>query len=521
MLNMFQTFLLINRHSMDEVIIGRAGRTMTKQKLKCEIELAMKGLAILGLKSGDVLMLHMPLLIEGVVLTFAANALGIKVAYANFEGTDQEFIAERQKYHAKIVAKYQEARVGRPRGVHFYRIVADMSFWASSYDALLTLAASANVKLRSQKLQNLVSRRELIYLQTSGSTAVRPKGLPFTNSNIFHTLLFAAKSTGTTTHSEEVDKALCILNFRHPYGWMPLFINLMGGNRVELAVGATAKDIGEWYRTRPSYIYGTPQFLREFIRETPKDADLSFLRAFFCAGDKTEEELFVQFREFCAQHGATQAEIRNNYGVGELLCVGTTSDGIPHRAGTSGKFYQGPTWVIVDEDLNPVPTGTVGEIIVHSKTMIRHYFQNEEETKKVFVKFNGKRFFRTGDYASVDADGYVTIVGRKKRFYIPRGSTDKVNCETIEQALLSITELVADCAVIIYALEDGSKSSCAFVVTKPDIPESDATRDRIFAWLRRLLRPFQLPTRIEFLSELPYMPSGKVNYIKLEQTIQP
>jgi len=505
---MFQTFLLINKKTMDEVIIGRAGKTLTKRGLKREVETAMKALNILGLKAGDVLMLCMPLLIEGVVLTLAANALGIKVAYANFEGTDEDYKAEQRKYKAKIRARYVEVT----DSIYFYRL----GWRRAEYGELMTLASCANIKVH----QHLVSRQELIYLQTSGSTAVRPKGLPFTNSNILSALLFAAKSTGTTTHSEEVKKALCVLNFRHPYGWMPLFVNLMGGNRVELATGATAKDIGEWYKLKPSYIYGTPQFLREFMRETPADADLSFLRAFFCAGDSTEEELFAEFSKFCIKHGATKAEIRNNYGVGELLCVGTTSDGIPRKPGTSGKFYQGPTWVIVDENLQPVPAGTVGEIIVRSKTMIRHYFQNEAETQKAFVQFRGKRFFRTGDYASVDAEGYVTIVGRKKRFYQPKGATDKVNCETIEQALLGNSDLVADCAVIIYTLADGSKSSRAFVVVPPNVPATVETSLAIRQRLEKQLLPFQLPSRLDFIAELPYMSSGKINYVALESEPQ-
>lgn len=513
MLNLFQLFLLINRKSMDGIAIGQGNTKLTKAELKRKIELAMKVLVILGLKPGEVLMLHVPLSIEGVVLTFAANALGVKIAYSNFEGTEGEYLYEVKKYNARVIAKYCEGRPGRLSGIYFFRRVCDMSFRLAAYDEMMALAACANIKPR----QRLFSRQEMFYLQTSGSTAVRPKGLPFTNSNVLYALLYAAKSTGTSTHSEEVEKALCVLNFRHPYGWMPLFVNLIGGNRVELATGTSPQSISEWHRLKPSYIYGTPQFLREFMRETSSEANLSFLRAFFCAGDITEEELFEEFAEFCKLHHADKAELRNNYGVGELLCVGTTSDGIPHKPGTSGKFYQGPTWAIVDERFRRVPTGQVGEIIVRSKTMISHYYQNEAETRAAFIQFEGKRFFRTGDYASVDEEGYVTIVGREKDFFQPYGASDKVNCETIRKPLSALKTLVKDSYVVVYVVEDPdsprhkSKSACAFVVPREDVKRSPETAARIIRELSNTLQPFQLPTKLFFCDELPTTPAGKVD----------
>lgn len=517
MLTMFQTFLLINKKTMQEPIISYAGRLIRKNELKRDVEVMMKALIILGLKPGELLMLHMPLIPEGIVLTFAANALGIRVAYANYEGPEEELREEVVRYSAKVVARYYEAYGDEPAKIHFES--GSVNIYLAEYKNLYHLAVTAYVDPRLMRLKTVFTRAPMIFLQTSGSTAVRPKGLPFSNWNIFWSLVYAAKSTGTTTHSTEVKKALCVLNFRHPYGWMPLFVNVMGGNRVELAAGATPEHIAKWYLSEPSYIYGTPQFLREFIARTPADVDLSFLRAFFCAGDSTEEELFAEFAEFCRQHNASQAEIRNNYGAGELLCVGTTSDGIPHRPGASGKFYSGPglEWLIVDEDLNPVPPGVSGEIIVHSRTMIKEYYQNPEETAKVFRQLNGKTYYLTGDYASLDADGYVYILGRKKRFYQPRGATDKVNCETIEHALLAAHDLVADAGVVIYYLPDKSKSSCAYVVPAPGVAPSADTRRQIMAFLGARLRPFQLPTALEFLDALPMLGSGKVNYPELER----
>ena len=501
MLNLFKTFLLINKSSMNEPELGYAGKVFTKAEIKSEVEIVMKSLALLKLRAGQLLMLFTPLVPEGVFVTLAANALGIKVAYANFEGTEGEFLEELLRYKAKAILRYDS------NGALWFH-TAERSV---KYTQIFDEAKNSEVDLSLRTKLHSISFRALIYLQTSGSTAIRPKGLPFTNLNAISAMLYAAKSTGTTTHSDDVEKALCVLNFRHPYGWMPLFVNLMGGNRIELAVGATSADIAEWYKLSPSYIYGTPQFLRTFMNETPKDADLSFLRKFFCAGDSTSETLFEDFAEFCKQHNALRAELCNNYGIGELLCVGTTSDGIPHKPGASGKFYKGLglKWKIVDENFHPVSPGTVGELLVRSLTTIRRYYKNPEATKKAFVRIRGKKYFRPGDYGSCDENGYVTIVGREKDFCIPYNASDKVNAETIRRPLLELKELVVDAYVLTYKLSDEYGCTCAFVALKDGLEKTDATRVNILAELEKVLQPFQLPHDIVFLDEIPIDPSSK------------
>ena len=97
----------------------------------------------------------------------------------------------------------------------------------------------------------------MVYLKTSGSTSGKPKTLPFSNRAIFAALIYAANSTGTKTRDESVTRALCNAPYQHGYGWMPMFVNIMGGNPVILA-GATAKDVAGDYKLKPSYIYGTP-----------------------------------------------------------------------------------------------------------------------------------------------------------------------------------------------------------------------------------------------------------------------
>ena len=321
--------------------------------------------------------------------------------------------------------------------------------------------------------------------------------------------------TNQTTNDEVLKKGLSILPFNHPYGWMMIVANIIGGNHIELVPSESLEKIGEWYKYQANFIYGTPQILRELIDKTPASADLSPLKAFFSAGLKTEEELFNQADSFFHAHGSN-AEVRNNYGMGETLCIGTTSDGVPHRAGTCGKVYPGLELYIVDEALNEVKYDEPGEILVWSESTVTHYFGDDEATQKSFITYHGKTFFRTGDIGSLSTDNYLTLLGRKKRFYQPRGAFDKVNCETVETALDAL-DSVRENAVAIYTLPDGSESGAAFVVLVDGVPSSNATRERILTSLGECLRAFELPTKIVFVRQLPLLSSGKIDYPSLTE----
>ncbi len=351
--------------------------------------------------------------------------------------------------------------------------------------------------------------KPMVFLKTSGSTS-KPKTLPFSNRAIFAALIYAANSTGTSTRDESVTRALCHAPYQHGYGWMPLFVNIMGGNPVILA-GSSVEDVAKYYKLKPSYIYGTPLNLKQFMEHTPEDADISMLTAFFCAGAAISEEDYQEGINYFRSHNC-QAEIRNNYGISEGLCIGTTSDHVPHKEGTIGKFYVGPEWLLVDENGTEVKYGEPGEAIVAADSLCQGYYHDPEATAKSFIKRDGKTFFKTGDFLTLYGDGYVSFVGRKARFFFATGVTDKVNCETIEQAISSL-DVVDQTAVVVTPDNAGAK---AFAVLENGIQPGPETRQHILESLSTQLKPYQMPRTIIFVDELPLMESGKVDYKLLE-----
>ena len=537
-ISLLALFLHINGHDLDAIALERDAEAYTRKQLADDTVVMATGLYLLGLKPGETITIATPNLYEGVVLTMAANAIGIKFGYANGDISEQDQLIEQLSdelnlYESSAVVVYEKyeqfanelfARAPKLRRVisikpseHRYNLghgeISNARY--VEYDALKTIAAASSLDISELIEKYSRSDQDAFYLQTSGSTSGRPKGLIFGNEAVLAALMYAKNSTGTDTHDKNVSKVLCILPYRIPYGWMTLFVNLLGGNRVELATGASPKDIGRYYLTKASYIYGTPLIFRVFMDETPPDADLSFLKAFFCSGFAISEEWYQEGTDYLRAHGS-DGEIRNNWGIGEALCVGTASDGIPHRPGTSGKFYIGPTWVIVDEENHEVKYDESGEAILRSKSLFRGYFKDPEATKKAFTEYKGEKYFRTGDFLSLSRDGYVTFLGRKKRFYQPLGATDKVNCETIERALLKEIDIVKTCAVVIYKPDGKHETSKAFVVLRNKKSPSRLLHEELTERIKKTLLPYQLPSDIVFLDKLPVMKSGKIDYTLLE-----
>lgn len=517
---MFATFMQINNGHLEEPAIEADGKIYTKQML-CDDTMKFAGwLLENGIKSGDKVMIVTPNSYEGIVATFGANAIGVKVVVAKPITKEERnlFYEELDAHHPKMVLFYDEpaSYAGelkiRAKHAEIWLIAkptcAGQHFgFRSAIDSISISATDIAKEIE----RNSISKNDepMLYLKTSGSSS-KPKTLPFSNRAIFASLIYAANSTGTDTRDQNVKKALCQASYYHGYGWMPLFVNIMGGNPVILA-GSAPEDIADYYKFKPSYIYGSPLTLRQFMDSTPPDADISTLVAFFCAGAALHEKDYAEGIRYFRERNC-QAEIRNNYGISEGLCIGTFNDHIPHIMGTAGKFYIGPEWLVVDENGNEVKYGEVGEAIVAAASLCQGYFGDEALTNKHFFERNGKIFFKTGDFLKLDENGYVSFIGRERRFFIAEGVFEKVNCETVEDAISQL-DCVYQNAVIVTPDETGAR---AFVALRPDFSPKDFSESKFREALSKLLIDYQMPREIIFVDKIPIMESGKVNYKLLE-----
>jgi long-chain acyl-CoA synthetase len=184
---------------------------------------------------------------------------------------------------------------------------------------------------------------------------------------------------------------------------------------------------------------------------------------------------------------------------------------VDRRPGSIGKGIPGVTLQVLNERGAPVAPGEVGEIVAEGDNVARGYFQDPAETAATFV--DGR--LRTGDLATVDADGYVTVLGRAKSF-LKCGGT-RTSAERFEEALLAFPDIV-EAAVIGVPDEVMGEAAAAFVVPRDPCDPTVAERLRVFA---AASLPLALrPKLVEVVPDLPKSAAGKILRIRLHERLQ-
>jgi acyl-CoA synthetase (AMP-forming)/AMP-acid ligase II len=201
-------------------------------------------------------------------------------------------------------------------------------------------------------------------------------------------------------------------------------------------------------------------------------------------------------------YGATEATAR--------LSILDPSE-VDARPGSIGKGIPGVTLRVVDEQGRPVAPGETGEIVAAGENIARGYFEDPAETAATFR--NGR--LHTGDLATVDADGYMTVLGRAKSF-LKCGGT-RTSAERFEEALLAFPDIV-EAAVIGIPDEVMGEAPAAFVVARDPADATVAARLREFAEAKL---PIALrPKIVEVVAELPKSAAGKVQRIRLHEHLR-
>ena len=172
-----------------------------------------------------------------------------------------------------------------------------------------------------------------------------------------------------------------------------------------------------------------------------------------------------------------------------------------HRPDSAGPAMPVGLMKIADDDGQPLPTGTVGELWVRGPNVVKRYWNKPEETARTFVD----GWLRTGDLARLDDEGFLFIVDRKKDMLIRGG--ENIYCAEVE-AVLYRHPAVMDAGVIGRAHTTLGEEPVALVSLKPD---TAATEDELRSFVRSQIASFKVPVRIVILADpLPRNPTGKL-----------
>jgi acyl-coenzyme A synthetase/AMP-(fatty) acid ligase len=203
---------------------------------------------------------------------------------------------------------------------------------------------------------------------------------------------------------------------------------------------------------------------------------------------------------FSHVYGSTEVNVCTYY---HLPAAGDLGSPLP-----IGRACSNSSTVVVDGDLQPVPDGEVGELLVRGSTVMSGYWGEPERNHQVLFRRGSageleEVYFRTGDRVRTLEDGNLTFVARADLQIKVRGH--RVELEEVENALLSL-EPVEEAAAFAVPDAEGSSAIRAAVV----VGNVDRSPD-ILAGLRKILPLHALPAEVTVLESMPRTPTGKVD----------
>ncbi len=302
-------------------------------------------------------------------------------------------------------------------------------------------------------------------------------------------------------------------------GVAPLFhmLGMQNGLNMPLTLGATVVMMPRWdaaqavelverYRVTawaapPSMVMGF------FAHAATRNTDLSSLVLLSGGGAAMPEAvakmLQAQFGLFYNEaYGLTETAAflhANPVARGKRQCLGMATQGVESR-------------IIDPQTLQELPQGEVGELVTRGAQVMQGYWRNPQANLDAFIELDGHRYFRTGDLALVDEEGYFFMRDRLKRMINASGY--KVWPAEVENTLYEHPAIQEACVIAIPDATRG-ESVMALLVRKPG--QEGLTAEDFIAWCRQQMAVYKAPRIVRFVDSLPKSGTGKILWRQLQE----
>ena len=284
------------------------------------------------------------------------------------------------------------------------------------------------------------------------------------------------------------------LAFTFGLGGLVVFPMAVGASSVLLEKAGPKELLEAIERFRPSILFTAPTAYRAMLAARG-EADLSSLRRCVSAGET------LPLPTFEAWKAATGIALMDGIGATEMLHIFIGSPPEEIRPGATGRPVPGYEAKIVDAEGRERPRGTPGDLAVRGPTGCR-YLNDARQTRYVQGGWN-----LTGDTFIEDADGYFWFQARSDDMILSAGYN--ISGPEVEASLTS-HPAVAECAVVGAPDEDRGVIVKAFVVPRPEVVADAALVRALQEHVKADIAPYKYPRAIEFRTELPKTPSGKI-----------
>ena len=495
----------------EALVAAHQDRRTTYRRLVEECEVVARGLMARGVKKGDRVGIWAPNRYEWVIVQYATAAMGAILVNINpaYRTSELEYALNQSGISFLVLA-------ARFRQADYKSMVAEVRDRCPDLRETLVIdegweglerdAAKVSEAMFHEVESSLQFDDPINIQYTSGTTGF-PKGATLTHHNILNNGFFI----GETLNYSQRDRVCIPVPFYHCFG-------MVLGNLACTTHGATMVIPAEAFdpvltmetveRERCTSLYGVPtMFIAELEHPRFKEFDFSTLRTGIMAGSPCPVEVMKK-----VQTTMHIPEMTIAYGMTETSPVSTqcaTDDPLEKRVATVGRVHPHVEIKIVDPATGAVvPRDSAGELCSRGYMVMLGYWNNEEATRQAIDR---ARWMHTGDLATMDADGYVNIVGRIKDMIIRGG--ENIYPREVEEFLYGHPD-VADVQVIGIPSEKYGEEVMAWVKLREGATQ---TGDELAAWCRGKIASYKIPRHWKFVDAFPMTVTGKVQKFKMRE----
>jgi len=481
-------------------------RRLTHAQLLLRARQLASALEGIGVRKQDrVSILSMNSLEYGEVLA-AGQLSGIVIATVNFRLAPPEilYIANDAAprvliFESRYLAVIEQLRPQLKCVEHFICIGAAAT-WAQNYELFVHSGSETGPSFRA-------SEEDIACLVYTSGTTGKPKGCIWGHREYrqLAQILSCEQRTGSK------DRALLVMPMFH-IGAMAiqLAIHFRGGAVFLHQQFDAAALLADTVREKITLLHLAPTMVQMVLEQPGIDAmDLSNLKTLIYSasampGPVLRRGLKLMGNVFMQMYGQSEV-ITSGMQPEQHLPGGSERE--CHWLTSVGQPFPNTLLRIVDDSGRECDRGEAGEITVKTVAMARGYWNNHPGTIDTFRD----GWCHTGDMGRVDEDGFLYLVDRKKDMIISGG--ENIYSREVEEAVLAHST-VSECAVIGLPDERWGESVCAIVVLQKG---KSISENELIEHTKTQIASYKKPKKIIFVSDLPKLPTGKINKIELRQ----
>ncbi len=504
----------VTTHGDREALVDvPSGRRWTYTELLADVDALAKGLLAKGVAAGDRIGIWAPNGPEWTILQYATARVGailvnVNPAYRSHELTYvvnqsgmRMLVSALSHKTSDYRAMIEEVRSDLPS-------LTDVVYIGdASWEALVDAGGAVSEDDLAERGAGLGPDDPINIQYTSGTTGF-PKGATLSHHNILNNGYFV----GELLRYTEEDRICIPVPFYHCFG-------MVMGNLAATSHGACMVIPAPSFEPEATLravvdeqctsLYGVPtMFIAELGLGDFADYDLSSQRTGIMAGSTCPVEVM---KRVVAE--MNMAEVAISYGMTETSPVSTMTrvdDDLARRTETVGRSMPHIESTVVDPVTGvPLPRGEAGELCTRGYSVMLGYWEDPDKTGEAI---DAARWMHTGDLATMDEDGYVSIVGRIKDLVIRGG--ENVYPREVEEFLYT-HPAIADVQVIGVPDEKYGEELMAWVVLAPG--HESLTAEEVRAFADGQLAHYKIPRYVHVTESFPMTVTGKVRKVEMRE----